>query len=759
MQLVDEHTEYFKSQLDGLAAIERKVFVGVLEIWEPALAKTIASYSRLPVTTCSAYLNRLVERGAVSVLESSPKRKLYQASERLFNIYYLMRKRGHPSARIRAAVRFMINFYRGHQLVTSTLKLAEEACELEPRVRSDHYLAYEEIISHTHDHRLIEEIIRGTPTQFLNAEDLPESVRKIIASVNARAAGGETKEVDDVAVLISMGRVYDEDVKDLKLAERAFRQAVEIAPTNGHAWAHLGDFLDRHKLNYSEARVSLANATKLAPNDSWAWYRYGDILDHFGETDEAIKATRRSLELQPKYHHGWLQLVELLHDSNRFEAAYQAAHEALGFVSGKGAGALWERLAELLQYHLERPDEAETACRNAAKLLKNKSGYFALELGRILLDQQDREEEAKAFFLEAEQFFRRRTEEEPQVADQWHRLAQALERDPGKRKEAEAAHRRSIDLDPNDRLHWDALMDCLVFSGKMREAEETAKESLVRVPGAHSWRRLGWIYERRHKYKFALEAYQKAADLDATLASAWEGISRVVKRTPLAEDLNYLEAVYLKIVKSLGFAATIWPDLLRVQSQLGRDGSAILSSADRFLNEHNRCVPMLDAVAWGIFISERSDLLEYAEEISREALKKDPESWSSAHTLASILALQGNTAEAIDLAKRLFDIVASVDLAIGAVTELAILLARRGEAKAVLTVLMDSKGRAALEPLEVALDEIIGNRRLAPQEISEIAMDIVRRISNHQAATSVTKAAFGHKPRKAGTRRKTAGRS
>jgi len=94
VQLIDDHTEYFKSHLDGLAARERKVFVGLLDHWDPVGAAELAGLTRLGVNEVSSLLGRLVDRGAVEVVERKPRRKLYQAAERLYNIYYLMRRRG-----------------------------------------------------------------------------------------------------------------------------------------------------------------------------------------------------------------------------------------------------------------------------------------------------------------------------------------------------------------------------------------------------------------------------------------------------------------------------------------------------------------------------------------------------------------------------------------------------------------------------------------------------------------------------------------
>jgi DNA-binding transcriptional regulator GbsR (MarR family) len=111
VELVDEYTEYFKSQLELLAAVERKVFIAVLEAWEPVTASQVSEMSRISTSQVSALLGRLVNRGAVTIVEPSTRKKLYQASERLFNIYFLMRNFKYPSDRVTALADFMEQFY------------------------------------------------------------------------------------------------------------------------------------------------------------------------------------------------------------------------------------------------------------------------------------------------------------------------------------------------------------------------------------------------------------------------------------------------------------------------------------------------------------------------------------------------------------------------------------------------------------------------------------------------------------------------
>ncbi len=110
-RLIDERTSYFKANLDALPAYERKIFVTLADIWAPATAREVADRSRIDVNRTSALLRRLVTRGMVSEYQRKGRRIWYQVSERLFNVYHLMRRRGGESMRVRAMVDFMVCFY------------------------------------------------------------------------------------------------------------------------------------------------------------------------------------------------------------------------------------------------------------------------------------------------------------------------------------------------------------------------------------------------------------------------------------------------------------------------------------------------------------------------------------------------------------------------------------------------------------------------------------------------------------------------
>lgn len=127
--LVDDHTEYFKSHLEALPAQERRVYLALAELWKPASAREIANRVRIGTSQCSAQLARLITRGAVET-DGGTRRKLYYLTERLFNIYYLMRRSPHGQAPlVEALVGFMESYYWPSELRRVTTEIARDRYE------------------------------------------------------------------------------------------------------------------------------------------------------------------------------------------------------------------------------------------------------------------------------------------------------------------------------------------------------------------------------------------------------------------------------------------------------------------------------------------------------------------------------------------------------------------------------------------------------------------------------------------------------
>ena len=146
LDLVDDHTEHFKSHLDALPAQERRVYLALAELWKPATAREIADRARLETSKCSAQLTRLAERGAVEVTGGTARRKLYYLSERLYNIYYLMRRARGPAPMIDALIRFMEGWYSVDELKEFGARMAREAPGLDDGTLGLYRIAFQQLL-------------------------------------------------------------------------------------------------------------------------------------------------------------------------------------------------------------------------------------------------------------------------------------------------------------------------------------------------------------------------------------------------------------------------------------------------------------------------------------------------------------------------------------------------------------------------------------------------------------------------------------
>ena len=110
VELVDEHTEYFRGHLEALGKTERRVYIAVIDLWRPSRSREIAARARMDIRTASTMLGRLVNRGAVMV-EGNGRKRLYSATERLYGIYYKLRRERDGAAAVRNLIQFMSAFY------------------------------------------------------------------------------------------------------------------------------------------------------------------------------------------------------------------------------------------------------------------------------------------------------------------------------------------------------------------------------------------------------------------------------------------------------------------------------------------------------------------------------------------------------------------------------------------------------------------------------------------------------------------------
>ena len=125
VRLIDDHTEYFRSHLEGIAKSERRVYLALIDIWQPSSSGEIAARARMDIRTVSTMLGRLVDKGVI-IAEGNGKKR-YVSTQRLYSIYYKLRRERDDAAVVRNLIQFMTIFYNDDELQGMAGKFLQEA--------------------------------------------------------------------------------------------------------------------------------------------------------------------------------------------------------------------------------------------------------------------------------------------------------------------------------------------------------------------------------------------------------------------------------------------------------------------------------------------------------------------------------------------------------------------------------------------------------------------------------------------------------
>ena len=127
--LIDDHTEYFRGHLEAITAKkERRVYVSVIDLWQPSTTREIAVRARMDIRVVSSLLGRLIARGVI-VADGAGKKKRYAAAERLYSLYYKLRRERDETAVVRNLLHFMAVFYDKAELSKMSGKLISETAQ------------------------------------------------------------------------------------------------------------------------------------------------------------------------------------------------------------------------------------------------------------------------------------------------------------------------------------------------------------------------------------------------------------------------------------------------------------------------------------------------------------------------------------------------------------------------------------------------------------------------------------------------------
>ena len=405
LDLVDDHTEYFKSHLESLPAQERRVYLALADLWKPAFTKEIADRARLETSKCSAQLTRLVERGAVQVAGGTARRKQYYLSERLYNIYYLLRRNRGPDRLIEALIRFMASYYSSDELKDIGTRMIRDVGSLDLEMRSLHQVALERLMELPTLAEYREDLLATIPEDFADvfgrSAALPDAAKT--APVGMRPDSRRADQLDE----------YTDEYAELAAARVRINEAFWLEDRNrmeealdvyDEVVSRFGESQDPTVLELVAAALvgkGVALGELSRPEDELA--AWNEVVHRFGESDTPVLlqliatalsnkgATLGALNRLEEALATWdevarrfggnedpvlLQLVAIalfskgatLGTLNRLEEALAAWDEVVRRFGGSDTPALLEQIAKALVGKgaalglLNRPEEALATC-------------------------------------------------------------------------------------------------------------------------------------------------------------------------------------------------------------------------------------------------------------------------------------------------------------------------------------------------------------------------------------------------------------
>ena len=359
VSLIDDHTEYFRSHLAGFAKTERRVYLSVIDLWQPSNTGEIAARARMDVRSVSTLLGRLVNRGAV-IVEGSGKKRLYVAAERLFSIYYKLRRERDEVAVVQNLILFLVVFYTDDEMAEIFVNLNTEAIQ-SSTIREGIERA---VAEHQKIGRFFPDMVLSSPeeqskydevVQRFGDSDVPELQEQVAKSLfNKGVTRGQLGETDAEIALYDevVQRFGDSDVPELQeqVAKSLFNKGV----TRGQ----LGE-TDAEIALYDEVvqRFGDSDVPELQEQVAKSLFNKGVTRGQLGETDAAIalydKAVERfgdsdAPELQEKVAVALFNNGETREQLGDAEAAIALYDEVVDRFGDSDAPELQEQVAKAL---------------------------------------------------------------------------------------------------------------------------------------------------------------------------------------------------------------------------------------------------------------------------------------------------------------------------------------------------------------------------------------------------------------------------
>lgn len=634
-RLLDTMTPLYKARMESLSDQARKLLAHLMEHWAPVSARILGEISGIATNTVSGQLLRLETEGLIEKAPLRGTRKAgYQAAERLFNVWYLMR---YASRRVRQRLGWLVEFMRLWYSADEMTDLARMRAghHAEGRLCQAEHLEFSRALSLAlpdgdADRYNLEWAVFGAARREIN--------RGRAALAEYFELDGEDREYSTAEDYLRRFEALDEGLARCPhLTEESRAEWIEavkgsfdvplaekeaLASSTTHLtlkWyqdvlSALHDDTAKWEERYGARPVQVVRKAVLAgnffPDCPDSKLAHHQILGNFGEDPDAFGLATDLFGLSHKDE--WLERV--------------VRHAVARNPEDSGS---WTRLGCFLSGQGASERDSEAAFRKALDL-KPDIAWAWESLGLFLLRQPGRAEEA-------EEAFRRAIELNPRADGAWTSLGLLLAASTDRANEAESAYRSAIELNPRATWAWSGLADILAVQPGRTEAAEAAYRHVIElVPeAARPWDKLGrFLATQVGRAHEAEAAYRRAIELDPESTRHWTRLGRFLAKQPGCADRA--ETAFRRAIELAPDDGQPWNhlgDLLAEQGGRTEEAEAAYRKAIELDPKQHGFWHDL-----GYLLADQPGRQEEAEAAYRRAIELDPGNCTTWNNLGVLLA-------------------------------------------------------------------------------------------------------------------------
>jgi tetratricopeptide (TPR) repeat protein len=320
---------------------------------------------------------------------------------------------------------------------------------------------------------------------------------------------------------------------------------------------------ERNGRNYVQAETAYLRAQSLKSNDSRSIYGLGNLYSDQGRWEEAEKAYRSAIQIDPLNPDAYIALSFVLTQPiagtnliERYAEAEKLTRRAIELDSENAVA--YDQLGVSLELQGNITEETQNLYQQAVKLDPTMALAYA-HLGRLLRKKGLTNESSLAYvnsiqysvdiptmilvadvmqsqqrYVDSEQLLRRALRQDPKNPTALYLLGRALTT-RGSYEEAETVLKKSAEVSPKSFVSYTLLGSLFLRQGKFETAENYLEEA-IKVVSPNEQKRLALAFEavgdgylESGKKQDAVRVYRKAVSLDE-------------KRVDLVSKLNKTQA-------------------------------------------------------------------------------------------------------------------------------------------------------------------------------------------------------------------------